>query len=551
MLKKLLSLGVVLVSAALASCGGGGDGTISGPGGGGAGGNVIVSMGSGIPPAYSQGIIAVAVPSLSAGGGTSLTVSLVTADGALYLQDTTISFSSACIATGLATASPVSTATGSATTTYSATGCSGSDVITASTTVGGRALSATGSVTVAAAVVGSIQFVSATPQKIGLQGTGGVNLPETATVVFRVVDATGGSVAGQNVDFALDTSVGGITYTPMSATSGADGRVQTVVKSGTVSTTVRVSATLTGLGIATQSSQLVITTGLPDNDSVSLAVTCPNIEGYDLDGTEVQVTARLADRYNNPVPDGTAVTFNSEGGNILGSCTTASTGTQSGLCSVTWTSSMPRPTNGRSTILATAIGEETFVDINSNGIFDGNDTWTDLAEAYRDDNENRSYDLGEFFMDFNRDGLHSPGDGQFNGLLCVGPGNPAGGCSPVQKLNVSASNVIIMSGSTAKISDSTGGNNYGGPPSVHAGGGNVIFTIGDARDQPLPSGTTIKAEVSTGITLGNPKSYTVPCTSLDGPSQYSFNVTAGAGQLTLTVTVPSGLQTIYFVQLTP
>jgi hypothetical protein len=270
-----------------------------------------------------------------------------------------------------------------------------------------------------AAVVGSIQFVSATPQKIGLQGTGGVNLPETATVVFRVVDATGGSVAGQNVDFALDTSVGGITYTPMSATSGADGRVQTVVKSGTVSTTVRVSATLTGLGIATQSSQLVITTGLPDNDSVSLAVTCPNIEGYDLDGTEVQVTARLADRYNNPVPDGTAVTFNSEGGNILGSCTTASTGTQSGLCSVTWTSSNPRPSNGRSTILATAIGEETFVDINSNGIFDGNDTWTDLAEAFRDDNESGSYNLGEFFMDFNgwaalswRRSVH--------GLLCVG-----------------------------------------------------------------------------------------------------------------------------------
>ena len=34
MLKKLLSLGAVLVSAALASCGGGGDGTISGGGGG-------------------------------------------------------------------------------------------------------------------------------------------------------------------------------------------------------------------------------------------------------------------------------------------------------------------------------------------------------------------------------------------------------------------------------------------------------------------------------------------------------------------------------------
>lgn len=548
-LKKLLSLGAVLVSAVLASCGGGGDGTINGGGGG--AGNVVVTMGSGIPPAYSEGTIAVAVPNLSAGGGTSLTVSLVTADGALYLEETSITFSSACIATGLATAPAVSTSTGSATTTYSATGCSGSDVITASATVGGRAISATGSVTVAAAVVGSIGFISATPQKIGLQGTGGVGLPETATVVFRVVDATGGPVAGQNVDFGLNTSVGGITFTPASATSGADGRVQTVVKSGTVSTTVRVSATLTGLGIGTQSSQLVITTGLPDNDSVSLSVTCPNIEGYDLDGTEVEVTARLADRYNNPVPDGTAVTFNSEGGNILGSCVTETTDTQSGLCSVTWTSSNPRPSNGRSTIQATAIGEETFVDINSNGIFDGGDTWSDLAEAFRDDNENSTYDSGELFMDFDGNGSRSLGDGQFNGLLCVGPGSPAGGCSVNQTLNVRASNVIIMSGSTAKISDSTGGNNYGGPPSVLSGGGTVTFTIGDFRDQPLPSGTTISAEVTTGITLANPRSYTVPCTSANAPSLYSFNVTAGNGLLTLTVEVPSGLQTIYFVQLTP
>lgn len=548
-LKKLLSLGAVLVSAVLASCGGGGDGTINGGGGG--AGNVVVTMGSGIPPAYSEGTIAVAVPNLSAGGGTSLTVSLVTADGALYLEETSITFSSACIATGLATAPAVSTSTGSATTTYSATGCSGSDVITASATVGGRAISATGSVTVAAAVVGSIGFISATPQKIGLQGTGGVGLPETATVVFRVVDATGGPVAGQNVDFGLNTSVGGITFTPASATSGADGRVQTVVKSGTVSTTVRVSATLTGLGIGTQSSQLVITTGLPDNDSVSLSVTCPNIEGYDLDGTEVEVTARLADRYNNPVPDGTAVTFNSEGGNILGSCVTETTDTQSGLCSVTWTSSNPRPSNGRSTILATAIGEETFVDINSNGIFDGSDTWSDLPEAFRDDNENSTYDLGELFMDFDGDGLRSSGDGQFNGLLCVGPGNPAGGCSLDQTLNVRASNVIIMSGSTAKISDSTGGNNYGGPPSVLSGGGTVTFTIGDFRDQPLPSGTTIKAEVTTGITLANPSSYTVPCTSANAPSLYGFNVTAGNGLLTLTVEVPSGLKTVYFVDLNP
>ncbi len=549
MLKKLISLCLVVASAALTSCGG--DNTIVDPGsgGGGDGGGddtVIVTMGSGIPPAFNAGTIAVAVPNLGAGGGTSLTVSLATADGNLYLENTTITFSSACIAQNLATAPAVSTSTGVATTTYSATGCSGADVITASATAEGRSVSATGSVTVAPAVVGSIEFISATPPVIGLQGTGGVGLPETSTVVFRVVDSTGGPVAGAPVTFALDTSVGGITFSPANAVSGADGRVQTVVTSGTVATSVRVSATETSLGIGTQSSQLVVTTGLPDKDSVSLAVTCNNVEAFDLDGTEVDVTVRLSDRYNNPVPDGTAVTFNTEGGNVLGSCSTSTTATQSGLCSVTWTSSNPRPVDGRSTIIATAIGEESFVDTNGNGVFDGADTWTDLAEAFRDDNENAAYDLGEFFLDFNLDGVRSPADGLFNGLLCTGPL-----CSTNQRLTVSSSNLIIMSGSTAKISDSTGGNNFDPLPSVLTGGGSITFAIGDFRDQPMPAGTTISIEASTGLTLGNPREYTVPCTTFDGPLQYSFFVSSGAGQLTLTVEAPSGLQTVYFVSVTP
>ncbi|MDH5255681.1 MAG: Ig-like domain-containing protein [Gammaproteobacteria bacterium] len=557
MLKKLISLGLVVASAALASCGG--DNTIvdpgSGGGGGGGGGDtIVVTMGSGVPPAFSAGTIEIAVPSLAAGGGTSLRVSLATGDGNLYLQDTTITFSSACIAQGLATAPAVSTSTGVATTTYSATGCSGSDVITASAIAEGRSTSATGTVTVAAAVVGSIEFVSATPQKIGLQGTGGVGIPETSTVIFRVVDATGGPVAGAPVAFTLDSSVGGITYSPASTISGADGRVQTVVTSGTVATSVRVSAIVTGLGIGTQSSQLVITTGLPDKDSVSLAVRCNNVEGWDLDGTEVDVTVRLADRFNNPVPDGTAVTLNTEGGNILGSCSTTTTPTQSGVCTVTWTSSNPRPPlDGRSTIIATAIGEESFVDVNGNGIFDGIDTWTDLAEAFRDDDESGTYDPGEFFLDYNQDLVRSPADGQFNGLLCAGPGSPAGGCSANQKLTVSASNLIIMSGSTAKISDSAGGDNFDVGFVTKTGAGVITFTIGDFRDQPMPAETTIKLEASAGITLGNPKSYTVPCTTFNGPLQYSFFITSitGPGQLTLTVEVPSGLQTVYFVGVTP
>jgi hypothetical protein len=444
--------------------------------------------------------------------------------------------------------------------TYGATGCSGSDVITASATVDGSLLSASGTITVAPASVGSIEFISAVPQKIGLRGTGGAGISETATLAFKVVDSTGGPVAGQTVNFSLDTNVGGIIVQPASAVSGADGRAQTVIQSGTVATSVRVTATVAATNIATQSSQLTVTTGLPDKDSVSLSVSCSNVEAWSINGTQVDVTMRMSDRFNNPVPDGTAVTFNTEGGSIAGSCTTATTANESGICSVKWTSANPRPANGRSTVIATAIGEETYTDVNQTGYFDDADTWTDLAEPFRDDNEDGDYDPGEYFFDFFSDFMRTAADGKFNGLLCGGPGNPGepsdtlARCSTNQKLGISDSNLIIMSGSNAFIADSLGGDNFSGAPQATlTGGGTVIFTIGDLNDQPMPSGTTVSATTSNGKLVG-PTSYTIPCTSFDGPLTYPFSIEGdvnapASGILTIKVTVPSGLESFHFVTI--
>ncbi|HRX88166.1 MAG TPA: Ig-like domain-containing protein, partial [Steroidobacteraceae bacterium] len=380
-----------------------------------------VSIGSGTGAAFQSGIIGIANNMLSAGGSTSLTAVLQQSDGTLYQQAANVSFSSPCAASGRATIqSPVTTSTGIASTTYVATGCSGSDVISASATIGGIQLSASGSVTVATAAIGSIEFVSATPTNVALRGTGAPGRSETSTVVFRVLDSSGGPRADADVDFSLNTTVGGIALNPTTARSDANGRVQTVVQAGDSATTVRVTARVlnTTPAISTQSSQLTITTGVPDDDSLSLAVACPNVEALSYDGVPVTVTARLADRFNNPVPDGTAVTFNTEGGRIGGQCTTATTPTEGGVCAVTWTSSAPRPSNGRVTLIATAIGEETFTDANGNGAFDNGETFIDRAERFRDDNENGVYDSGEYFYDFNTNGIRDPADGLFNGLLC-------------------------------------------------------------------------------------------------------------------------------------
>ncbi|HEU5137821.1 MAG TPA: Ig-like domain-containing protein, partial [Steroidobacteraceae bacterium] len=351
-----------------------------------AGGNVppSVSLGSGTGAAFQPGVLALTSPNLAAGGSTSITAVLQQSDGALYTQNATVTFSSTCIATNLATVTPnpVTTNTGIATVTYAARGCSGNDVITASTTVAGSAPTATATVTVAPGVIGSIVYVEADPENIALRGTGNADHPETSRVTFRVVDQADGPRVGVTVNFSLNTTVGGISLSPTSAVSNADGEVQTVVQGGTVATTVRVTATVQGVTptLSTQSNQLTITTGIPDQDSFSLAVECQNVEAWNRDGEIVAVTARLSDRFNNPVPEGTAVALQAEGGSIVSQCTTG-TGPSLGRCSVNWTSSNPRPPAspatpadppngiplgdvrpGRAAIFATAIGEESFSD---------------------------------------------------------------------------------------------------------------------------------------------------------------------------------------------
>ncbi len=525
------------------------------------GGNTTptVTMGSGTGANFQPGILAVNTPNLSAGGSTSLQAVLQQSDGALYTQSTSVSFSSACAAQGLATiTNPVVTTTGIATANYAATGCSGGDVITATATVGGAQLSANGTVTVAAGVIGSIIFESATPTNVALRGTGSTTNPETSTVVFRVLDQAGGPRVGTTVNFALNTTVGGISVSPATAVSGADGRVQTVVQGGTVATTVRVTATVQGVTpvLATQSSQLTVTTGIPDQDSFSLSVQCPNVEAWSRDGVVVAVTSRMSDRFNNPVPNGTAVTLQAEGGSIVSQCQTGAT---PGSCSVNWTSSNPRPPGrpvgdpraGRVTVLATAIGEESFTDTNGNGSFDNGESFADLPERYLDENENDSRDASEPIYDFNNNSAYDPADGIFNGVLCL---DTSGRCSTQVTTGIASDSLIIMSSGSPSnvtpVSGSTLAPGIGGIGQSRS----YNFLFRDLNNNPLPQGTTIAFTITgTGLTLGAPSSFTMPCST--EPVSYPATISAGTGAtggtLTVRVVAPSGLETIltYIVTL--
>ncbi len=414
---------------------------------------------------------------LSAFGTTSVSVT-VNSNGVPVTSPQTVTFSSPCAGSGKAvlTSSVLTGAGGVAIASYRDNGCGGTDVVTAS--VSGIA-NASSTLTVAAPTTGSIQFISATPTSITLKGTGGAGRQESSQVIFKVVDTGGNPIGGKTVDFSLSTSLGGITFANGLITSSAisdatTGQAVVTVNSGTISTPVRVLAStpgaVAGVTLTTQSDQLTITTGIPDQDSFSVSATKLNIEGLNFDGETTVLTARLSDHFSNPAPDGTAVNFIAEGGQMVSSCSTVN-----GACSATMTSAEFRPLNGRVTVLAFAVGEESFIDLDADGLadhtpltpatdemIDADGASTDMAEAFVDYNENGVRDaIGagpalEPFIDFNSNGTFDPADGQYNGVLCnetapaPGPSFP-GTCAASKSIHVRRNFPIVFSGSDAVI----------------------------------------------------------------------------------------------------
>ncbi len=400
------------------------------------------------------------------------------------------------------------------------------------------------------AVIGSLQFESATPSDIGIRGFG---LTESSAVQFKVLDTQGNPAAGQDVTFALNTTIGGITIAPDTATSDANGFVTTFVTSGTVSTSVRVTASLmSNPAINTQSDSLVISTGIADQDSFSLSASVANPEAWNYDNEQVTLLILAADHFNNPVPDGTAIFFTSEGGQVDSSCQTVT-----GQCSVTWRSSDPRPADGRVTILATAIGEESFTDLNGNNVLDDTDNYSDRPEAFRDDNENGVHDVGtEEFRDFNTNNVRDPADGEFNGALC-NAANVTNVCSARRNIFVEDSLVLVMSGSTAFIELRDGPNpTTSNLVSLITAGTTVYLYVYDLNGQPMPAGTTISLSTDNGSISTN-TDWTVPSTSTPitvagSPLIYPVSVAEDSepgttGTLTVDIQTPKGIETSYFI----
>ncbi len=575
-----------------------------------------------------QSLTSTATGRLSAYGQTSVSVTL---SGTVPGTPVGLSVTSLCSAKNKASITPASTTTtnGTATFTYKDAQCGAtdnSDKVTV--TVDGTSTTASVDILLTQPKSNSIGFVSAAPEVIYLKGSG---FGETSVVTFVVNDQVGNALPGQLVAMLPTTTVGGLSMveapvgTPFVGKSDSSGRVGVHVNSGTIPTPARIKAALRPVPdplnpptppldpaecfltsfpadcIFTVSSNLSVAVGLPSQLNFSLSQKTLNIEGMDVDGTTNTYTVIASDRMGNPVPAGTTVNFVAEGSQIQAQGFTTM---NAGLASTTvnFQSSQPKPKDGRITVLAYALGEESFIDGNGNNLWEAGEPYQDLGAVFLSRKFSGTFNAGESDQFIKGDGTAAC-DAPTNPLLNLGPSIPSKGdaCNSSKVwtntgyvrratetvLSTSGSRLLwesispnagildngcllvndptlkgdVQTGTIVKSDDGFNISNGGVAPTqkywlVGAGvlygmptQGSLSFLVADAnsfRLNPMPAGTTITASATQGISVsvggGSPVANTSE--ALRGSVGFKFTE-ASSGTIFINTTSPRGVGTSY------
>ena len=482
---------------------------------------------------------------LSSGGSTRLEFNVVNASAgnSIYNSvETSVTISSLCQNAVFDT--PITTTSGSFSTTYEA-GCAGTDTITARLPNGSTA---TANVNVAAPEIGELEFLTVTPDSIALSGSSTSGRPSVSDVTFQLNDKNGNPITtGEGIAFTLSTTVGGISLSQASTETDENGVASTRVNAGTVATVVSVTATYTpdtGPVIQTTSAPISISATIPDQDSFSLSVEenfLPNARNYD--GVSVPITIRAADRNNNRISDA-VVNFVTNSGSVQSECIL-----QDGACSIEWISQNPRADDGVALILARTVGEESFRDLNSDGKYvqsedDFNVAQNDLGEAFLDRNRNGNFDSGEEYFDYNSNGQYDPANGIYNGTACT---DTSGVECTTSLLEITRTGKLFLASDNIQITFTT--TVQPGQVCAEIAG---VFTndSGATIEGPPPGGTDIAFSTTNGSVVA-PSSFSSPTSYRETPVERCVTVegdgTSSTGTFTVEVTPPAPYNSDPFV----
>ncbi|MBR8841379.1 MULTISPECIES: hypothetical protein [unclassified Pseudoalteromonas] len=333
---------------------------------------------------------------LSAGGSTVITVTLRDQNGVLINSAVAVAFSSACASATPALAEldeTVNTSNGIARSTYRAKGCQGEDRISVTIQNGSSPINQETIIEVDSALAQAVQFL---PEEDGFNqfialppGEGG--LPTQSVVSFKLVDEDNLAIPRARVDFRLSDEQGLASITQITGNTNANGIVRTTVKSGIVPGPLVVSACYipeesyvnlpegdaitcwtdiakacndadasnddarcpTGVmhtiplseQIFSVSSQLILSSGVTDQDTFDAAPDIINSNSYSYSGVTTNITLFFGDQFNHFNADGVAATVIAEAGAIgsLESPDTYDCRTNKATCSVVWRSQGERP----------------------------------------------------------------------------------------------------------------------------------------------------------------------------------------------------------------
>ena len=342
--------------------------------------------------------LSVANTALESGGSTNITLKTKNQSGANQ-NNVTVNFSASCGTFEPATV--VSSNQGDVITSYKAIAadgelCEGQAVITAATN-GTSTVPVT--VNIAAIRADSLVYTTTSAIDLGIKSSGSAASGQIEFTLY----ANGVPAKDKEVQLSIENVPPDLSFVflnnrlPQIIKSDSNGKVRVNLYPGNLPGPVEIKATLVSApNVTAISKDVKVSIGRVTQNGVSLSVSKQSLR-TDIDGDVATITARLVDRTGNPVPQGTVISFVSEGGKVDPNCATDA----KGVCSVSLTTQSPRPLNNRVTVLAYVEGDKYYKDNDKDNLYTaGIDELRDnIGDFFRDDNEDNIFNVGEFIYE--------------------------------------------------------------------------------------------------------------------------------------------------------